>query len=271
MPLDLKRINADRDENLIDPRDIFNSLADRPWPRLRLEQGEVLKAWFERRSERDLVIKQNTGGGKTVVGLLLAQSSLNEGVGPAAYLVPDTYLVQQVVDEAGRLGVKSTTDPRSPDYRASAAILIATFHKVVNGRSVFGVSGQAKSIPLNTVVIDDAHAALTAATHQFTAKVPAGHEAYRRHLALFESDLKTQSYKNASALLDGDRCRPMRVPFWSWSSNLQEATDILREFGDDNTLKSLFFAWPLISEHLRFASVTISNRDIDIRTPVSAD
>jgi hypothetical protein len=36
------------------------------------------------------VIKQNTGGGKTVVGLLVAQSSLNEGVGPAAYVVPDT-------------------------------------------------------------------------------------------------------------------------------------------------------------------------------------
>lgn len=43
MPLNLKRINAGRGDKLIDPRDIFNSLPNKPWPRLRLEQGAVLK------------------------------------------------------------------------------------------------------------------------------------------------------------------------------------------------------------------------------------
>lgn len=180
MPLNLERINAGRGDKLIDPRDIFSSLPNKTWPRLRLEQGEVLKTWFDRRCERDLVIKQNTGGGKTVVGLLAAQSSLNEGVGPAAYLVPDTYLVEQVLDEARHLGVPTTTDPHGATYRSGSAILVTTFHKVVNGRSTFGLVGQTKSIPLNTVVVDDAHAALAAATHQFTATIPAGHDAYKQ-------------------------------------------------------------------------------------------
>lgn len=267
MPLDLKRINAGQGDKLIDPRDIFNSLPNKPWPRLRLEQGEVLKTWFDRRDERDLVIKQNTGGGKTVVGLLAAQSSLNEGVGPAAYLVPDTYLVEQVLDEARQLGVPTTTDPHSAEYRSGAAILVTTFHRVVNGRSTFGLVGQTKSIPLNTVVVDDAHAALAAATHQFTATIPAGHDAYRRLLSLFQSDLSGQSYKNTVALLEGDRCTPMRIPFWAWSMRYREVTDILSEHGDDDTLKSLFFAWPVVAEHLRLAVATISHRDIDIRTP----
>jgi hypothetical protein len=267
VPLDLKRINAGQGDKLIDPRDIFNSLPNRPWPRLRLEQGEVLKTWFDRRDERDLVIKQNTGGGKTVVGLLAAQSSLNEGVGPAAYLVPDTYLVEQVIDEARQLGVPTTTDPHSAEYRSGAAILVTTFHKVVNGRSTFGLVGQTKSIPLNTVVVDDAHAALAAATHQFTATIPAGHDAYTRLLSLFRSDLSGQSYKNTAALLAGDRCAPMRIPFWAWSMRHPEVADILREHGDHDSLKSLFFAWPLVADHLRFAVATISHRDIDIRTP----
>jgi hypothetical protein len=66
--------------------------AHRPWPYLRQEQGEVLEKWYLRKDDRDIVIKQNTGGGKTVAGLLIAQSTLNEGVGRAAYLAPDTYL-----------------------------------------------------------------------------------------------------------------------------------------------------------------------------------
>lgn len=141
MPLDLKALKQSEGKPLIEPRDVFAGLGGRPWPRLRVEQDQVLKSWFARRTERDLVIKQNTGGGKTVVGLLAAQSSLNEGVGPAAYLVPDTYLVKQVTDEANQLGLAITDDPRSNQFLSSAAILVCTFEKVVNGRSTFGLAG----------------------------------------------------------------------------------------------------------------------------------
>ncbi len=35
-------------------------------------QAQALKEWFKRREERDLVIRLNTGGGKTLLGLLIA-------------------------------------------------------------------------------------------------------------------------------------------------------------------------------------------------------
>ncbi|MGH3873555.1 MAG: DEAD/DEAH box helicase [Pseudonocardiaceae bacterium] len=60
----------------------------------------MLEKWFARRDDRDIVIKQNTGGGKTVAGLLIAQSTLNEGIGKAIYLAPDTYLARRVREEA---------------------------------------------------------------------------------------------------------------------------------------------------------------------------
>lgn len=59
-------------------------------------QGEVWKQWFEKRNEKDTIIKMNTGSGKTVVALMILQSCLNEGVGPAMYVVPDKYLVTVV-------------------------------------------------------------------------------------------------------------------------------------------------------------------------------
>ncbi len=42
----------------------------------------------------------NTGSGKTVVGLMILKSCLNEEKGPAVYVVPDKFLVSQVCEEA---------------------------------------------------------------------------------------------------------------------------------------------------------------------------
>jgi superfamily II DNA or RNA helicase len=92
LPLDWSRVGTSNRKPLLRPRDIFAALPSRPWPYLRQEQGEVLENWFARREDRDIVIEQNTGGGKTVAGLLIAQSTLNEGIGKAIYLAPNTYL-----------------------------------------------------------------------------------------------------------------------------------------------------------------------------------
>ncbi|WP_230305162.1 DEAD/DEAH box helicase family protein, partial [Legionella pneumophila] len=50
-------------------------------------QSQVWSKWFDRKEERNLVIKMNTGGGKTVVGLLILKSCLNEKKGPVVYIV----------------------------------------------------------------------------------------------------------------------------------------------------------------------------------------
>jgi len=85
MPVRWNEINPNKGARLTRPREIYAALQGRKWPRLRPEQNEVLETWYDRRNETDLVIKQNTGGGKTLTGLLIAQSSLHEGVGPAIY------------------------------------------------------------------------------------------------------------------------------------------------------------------------------------------
>ncbi len=92
MKVDWSRVGAADREPLLRPRDIFAALPNRRWPYLRQEQGEILEKWFVRKDDRDIVIKQNTGGGKTAEGLLIAQSTLNECIGKAIYLAPDTYL-----------------------------------------------------------------------------------------------------------------------------------------------------------------------------------
>src|SRR5438876_971776 len=77
------------------PRELFNLLPSKApkYTYLRDVQAEVLDRWAERRSARDLTIKMNTGSGKTVVGLLILKSCLNDGVFPAVYVAANPHLV----------------------------------------------------------------------------------------------------------------------------------------------------------------------------------
>lgn len=273
MPIDFSKLATDYASTLIEPRDIFASLGNRPWPRLRVEQDQVLNTWFTRRSESDLVIKQNTGSGKTVVGLLIAQSSLSEGIGPVAYVAPDTYLVNQVVEEAKGLGLKVTTDAKDDDFLSSKAILICTFEKIVNGRTVFGLLGDANRRTLGTIVIDDAHSALGAARKQFTFHIPPHHPAFSKALALFGEELKRQSYQHAVDLLDNNRSAPLRIPFWSWADkysviyNDVKSTVAERDEAGGLVYPEMYFSWPLVADYFRLCNATISNRGLQIRPP----
>ena len=127
MPLNFDKIGDSNPANtLINPRDIFNVLSskDAKYQYPRDVQADVWKEWYARRNEVDLVVKMNTGGGKTVVGLLILKSCLNEQAGPAVYVAPDPYLVGQVVEEAKKLGLEVTTNKDSPRFLKGKAVLV---------------------------------------------------------------------------------------------------------------------------------------------------
>ncbi|MFF4924243.1 DEAD/DEAH box helicase [Kitasatospora sp. NPDC001261] len=265
MPLDWSRVGAGNKDPLLRPREIYAALPNRPWPYLRHEQGEVLERWFERRTDRDVVIKQNTGGGKTVAGLLIARSTLNEGVGKAVYLAPDTYLARQVRAEADRLGLATTGDPDDLAFRSGQAILVTTFHKLINGKSVFGVTGDGRqAIDLGIVVVDDAHAALATAEGQFRLTVAAGHPAYAKLLALFATDLEQQSPKAWADVRAQDFTAVVRIPFWSWQARQSEVMAALHPHAGDDGIK---FEWPLIADVLPLCAATVTSRGVELRPP----
>ncbi|WP_446921209.1 DEAD/DEAH box helicase, partial [Klebsiella pneumoniae] len=102
----------------------------------------------------NIVIKMNTGGGKTIVGLILLKSCLNEKKGPAVYVVPDNYLVKQVIDEGNKLGIGVTNDEESMGFLTGKDILVINIYKLINGRSKFGVGDEGKKISIGSIIID---------------------------------------------------------------------------------------------------------------------
>ncbi|MGW4490470.1 DEAD/DEAH box helicase [Streptomyces sp. NPDC004376] len=269
VPLNWDLIGTGDSEALLRPRDIYAGLPGRPWPYLRHEQGEVLDAWFARRAERDVVIKQNTGGGKTAVGLLIAQSTLNEDIGKAVYLTPDNYLAKQVRQEAARLGIATTDDPYDPAFLSAQAVLVTNYQKLINGKSAFGVVGDGKEpMDLGIVIVDDAHAALAQTEDQFRLRVPAAHEAYDKLLDLFAADLQHQSANGWSGLEDQDPTALVPIPFWAWADKRAEVLKILRPHQKERDFK---FVWPLIAEVLHLCTATATSQAVEIRpscTPV---
>ncbi len=111
--LDFKKLGGgSTSESATEPRWIFAALPlkSAKYGYARDVQSEVWQAWHERCDERDVIIKMNTGGGKTMVGLIALKSALNERVGPAAYITPAICLAEQVRAEAEGLGLEITSD-----------------------------------------------------------------------------------------------------------------------------------------------------------------
>ena len=218
MSVDFGKLAVGGQAPLISPRDIFAALPGRAagFGYLRDVQGQVLDAWQKRSPERDLLIKMNTGTGKTAVGVLILQSSLNEGRGPALYVAPDNYLVQQVRQQVrAGLGIETTDDPECSAYLAGEKIAVVNIHKLINGKSVFGGPASSRSRPLRigTVVVDDAHAALAKTDTQCTVRIPADRDAYGRLLEIFRGDLERQSNSSLLGIETGEPGALVRVPF----------------------------------------------------------
>lgn len=260
MALDFGKLNAGTTAKQTDPRKIFTTLKrDVRFKRPLDEQADVLDAWHQRRFSKDLTVKMNTGGGKTVVGLLCLQSSLNDSVKPAVYITPDPFLVSQVIEEAQALGIAATDDEENPDFLAGRSILVCNVHKLFNARSVFGV-GQ-RNIPIGAIVIDDAHACLAVVHDQFSIASPVGSPVYGGLLQLFNDELKAQSPTGLLDLKAQDPSIVMMVPYWAWQSRQDEVLALLHA---NKNSKDLEWSWPLLRDCIPLCSCLIGGSHLEI-------
>ncbi|MEV6445093.1 DEAD/DEAH box helicase [Amycolatopsis sp. NPDC051716] len=254
-------------DSATEPRRIFAALPARdpkyarPWD----VQTQVWDRWHERRTESDLLVKMNTGGGKTVVGLMMLKSCLNEGAGPAVYITPDIYLADQVRVEAKALGIETTDDPRSGRFQTGKAILVTYVHKVINGLSVFGVVGDTRQhIEMGSVLVDDTHACLATLEDQFTLTIPRGHAAYNALANLFDDALRDQSPSALRDLAEDVPGVALRIPYWAWADRHEKVLNALHSHRASDEFK---FVWPLIHEVLQLCDVAISYDEIEIKPP----
>ena len=167
----------------INPIKLFGALQikDHSINDLWLGQGDALREWHNNRHKADIAIILNTGAGKTLVGLLAAQSLANETSGHVAYVCASLQLVQQTADKAKSYGLRTTTyigggrGFSNTNYQEGLNPCVTTYQALFNGRTN-------RWGDVEAVIFDDAHAATNIIRDQFTLtitkmKYPAVHSA----------------------------------------------------------------------------------------------
>lgn len=255
----------------IEPGEIFRRL---PKPEgfndIYTSQEQVLESWFERRNDSDVVVKLHTGGGKTLVGLLMAQSTLNETKEPVLYLAPTRQLVKQTLEKAKAHGIAAvpyqTGKPLSDDFINGKAVMVATYKALFNGQSKFGVRGGAKSpVKVGAVILDDAHVAFSVVRESFTLVVSADDdsELYGALTSLFR-----RAFRDIDRLgtfddtVEGSNGGVIEVPYWAWHEQLDAVREYLRTDAERHA-----FVWPLLRDNLHLCHALISRNSFTI-TPV---
>ena len=262
--IDFSKLGINAEQTIINPRDIFMSLPNKSnkfqYP--RDVQGEVWKQWFEQRTKKDNIIKMNTGSGKTVVALMILQSCLNEGAGPALYVVPDKYLTDQVISQAKQLGVNVTRDADDLAYLRKKAILVINISKLVNGKSIFGLRESRNNVPIGSIIIDDMHACVEKMQEQFSIKISRGDVVYSELVSLFMDIMNEQSEGRFLEIVEGNNTfKSMLVPFWGWQEKTDEVFKVLNKNRDN---ENITFKLNLIEDNLKLSHCFISSREISI-------
>lgn len=263
-----KKLSGNKVEKITDPVRLYDSL-DRAHDKgpLRPSQLAVLSAWNAGgRSRKDVIVKLHTGQGKTLVGLLMLQARINEGAGPAVYLCPNRFLIEQTIEQAKQFGIATCkADDDLPEaFTNGSCILVTSVQKLFNGLTKFGINRN--SVDVATVLMDDAHACSDSIRDACQMRIPSDEAAYTQLRSLFAEELEQQGVGTYADILNQKRDAILPVPYWAWIDKETDVAAILASAASRNSVK---FAWPLLRNMLRHCQRVISGTSIEIEPHVA--
>ncbi len=250
----------------LDSRDLlnlFNSL-DRQASHITLRpvQEQALKNLQAHRDERDLVLKMSTGAGKTTVALLYLKSYMAETKRPGVYLCPTIQLVNQVIRESMKLGVRACHYAAGEQYPGAAAmsgqeIVVCTYNKLFNAKTTF----DRDDVLLRPVamVIDDAHAGIEEVRDAFTLLVDG--ELHSSLLSILGPGCKAYMSAKWADIIDNKPEEFLEVPYWIWKPNLEEVIRVLSPHMEE---EPYLFIWPNLRDQLRWCRCIVSGGATEI-------
>lgn len=258
-----KRLANKKSGKETDPVKLYDTL-DRAVDKgpLRPSQLAVLNDWHTaHQTKRDVIVKLHTGQGKTLIGLLMLQARLNAGQGPAVYLCPNNFLIEQTSEQAKQFGIATClADPELPEaFLNGEKILVASVQKLFNGLTKFGLNR--RSIKMGSLLMDDAHACADAIRDACKIRIPHDEQAYASLKALFASELEQQGVGTYADIGNDKRDALLPVPYWAWMQHETEVASILSANSDRQFVK---YAWPLIKDILGHCQCVFSGVAVEI-------
>ena len=231
-------------------------------------QTEALNEWHKNRDKSDIFIALNTGAGKTLVGLLVAQSLVNEGVENVTYVCGTKDLVLQTQREATKLGIECTLRTSgnfsNTLFETGKAFCITTYTSLFNGLSVL----QRDYFP-GAVIFDDAHVAERMIRESFTLKIamPAQAELFKDVKALFEPHFReVGKFPSLESAIDSPYESSIMVSPSAVKERAGRLYDLLINSGirSDSNLK---YPFNHLKENLEHCAVIFGYGSVEISPP----
>ena len=119
------------------------------------------------------------------------------------------------------------------------------------------------NVRTGAVLLDDSHACIDTIKSAFTISISraTSPDIYSKLLTLFFDDLVEQGEGSCLDIQAGDYNTFMTVPYWSWDNKKTEVLKILSAAQDNS---QIYYAWPLIRDHIRNYCCYISGTKIEI-------
>ena len=274
MDIDLSgiRIGTGPDMRQIDPVEVFKRLTLRgSVENIWQPQTEAVQGWYGVRTEsEDIAIEMHTGGGKTLVGLLVGQASVNELRRPGFYVCPTIQLVEQTRARAEECGIETATyvGRKWRDraiFDGARGLCITTYAAVFNSRARLAKEAARPGI----FVFDDAHVAGEEVRSQFTVRIGSGHAAYRPILDLVRRHF-TGPHEAAKlqAIGRGDSLPLLYLPQYEMRRIAAALTDLLVRSGVDAQGAPTWYPWGHIQTCVDACCMHLTAAAIEISPPV---
>ena len=267
MSMDFSKIRAPkRTPKPIDPLEIFRGLnvADQNINDLWLAQGDALRDWHRDRNLSDVGVVLNTGAGKTLVGLLIAQSLVNETRGRVLYACSSIQLVEQTKEKALGYGLDVTTyfqgQFSSNGFHRGSAACVTTYQALFNGKSRF------PSEEPTAVIFDDAHTAEHLLRDHFSLRIARSQfpDLYSQIVALFRQYHQRIGRATSYGELDtGGSGALFLVPPFEVGEKADEFRRVLRTGSFGNNVDTMF-AWEHVRDKEDICCLLISDTDVTI-------
>ncbi len=251
----------------IDPLDIFKKLTLRgSIENIWEPQADALRGWHKKRNDSDVLVQMNTGGGKTLVGLLIAQSLVNETKGHVFYVCPNNLLIEQTIERAKEIGLSPATRfkghwTEQEEFDSGNTFCVTNYSTLFNGKSIF------LDKDIDALVFDDAHVAENVIRGQFTLRIPKSHEVFSKIIHLCRKHFANSGQSDHfDDVAEGRFTSALFVPMFVVWEHATEFRKLLLDHGvekDDETL----FAWEHIKEHLNHCCVVADGSGVEI-TPI---
>ena len=254
----------------VDPIEIFQSatIADQNINDLWLAQGDALREWHQHRADADVAVALNTGAGKTLVGLLIAQSLVNETNRQVIYACSSIQLVEQTAEKARGYGLDVSTYHggkfSSNAYQRGIAPCVTTYQALFNGKSIF------QSDDIAAVIFDDAHTAEHIMRDQFSLHITRNgmSSAYQEIIALFnEYHRNTGRASSYRELAHGGNDNLFLVHPAEVRRNIAAVRQILLSANLSSDVGTMF-AWEHIKDHEDLCCLLITRSAVTM-TPIT--